>query len=78
LTSRTIRGADHALTRKEHQQEYTRYLVDWLTEMVVGRRVALAKQLVEARKQSLKQAKGDAATQPGTGSSEFQGDMRAS
>jgi pimeloyl-ACP methyl ester carboxylesterase len=77
LTSRIIKGADHALTRKEHQQEYTRHLVDWITEMVVGRRVALAKQLVEARKQLLKQAKGEAATEPGSGSREFHGDMSA-
>jgi len=77
LASHVIEGADHALTRKEHQQEYTRCLVDWITEIVVGRRIALAKQLVEARKQLLMQAKGQAATQPGSGSSEFHGDISA-
>jgi len=54
VTSRLIRGADHALTLKEHQQEYTRYLIDWMTEMVVGRRVALAKELVAERKRHLR------------------------
>jgi pimeloyl-ACP methyl ester carboxylesterase len=77
LTSRMIKGADHALTRKEHQAEYTRYLIDWLTEMVVGRRVALAKNVVERRKQSLKHVQGEAATSPGQGSREFQGDLQA-
>lgn len=77
LTSRLIKGADHALTDKEHQREYTRYLVDWLTEMVVGRRVALAKELVAARKQLLKQVQGQAAVSPGQSSREFKGDIRA-
>jgi uncharacterized protein len=78
VTSHVIEGADHALTRKEHQQDYTRCLRDWITEMVVGRRIALAKQLVEARKQLLKQAKGESATRPGSGSGEFHADMSAS
>ncbi|HYG06091.1 MAG TPA: alpha/beta fold hydrolase [Stenotrophomonas sp.] len=51
VTSRLIAGADHALTDKAHQQAYTRYLIDWLTEMVVGRRVAVASELVARRKQ---------------------------
>ncbi|WP_345781856.1 alpha/beta fold hydrolase [Stenotrophomonas sp. HITSZ_GD] len=50
VTSRLLRGADHALTVKEHQQAYTRYLIDWLTEMVVGRRVDVASELVAERK----------------------------
>jgi uncharacterized protein len=78
LTSRVIAGADHALTGKEHQQEYTRHLRDWITEMVVGRRIALARELVEARKQQLKNAKGEAATRPGSGSREFHADISAS
>lgn len=76
LTSRLIKGADHALSRKEHQHEYTRYLIEWITEMVVGRRAALAGQLVDTRKQLLKQAKGAAAVYPGSGSREFQGEMQ--
>ncbi len=50
VTSRLLRGADHALTVKEHQQAYTRYLIDWLTEMVVGRRVDVASEVVAERK----------------------------
>jgi len=55
VTSRLIHGADHALTLKEHQQEYTRYLIDWLTKMIVGRRIALATQLVAERKRHLRE-----------------------
>jgi dienelactone hydrolase len=64
VTSRLIRGADHALTVKAHQQAYTRYLIDWLTEMVVGNRVAVASELVAKRKQVVHAAGGqaDAAT----------------
>jgi dienelactone hydrolase len=54
VTSRLIGGADHALTLKQHQHEYTRYLIDWLTERVVGRRVSLASQLVAERKRHLR------------------------
>jgi dienelactone hydrolase len=50
VTSRLLRGADHALTVKEHQQAYTRYLIDWLTEMVVERRVDVASEVVAERK----------------------------
>lgn len=78
VTSRLIKGADHALSLKEHQQEYTRQLIDWLTEMVVGRRVALAKEVVAARKQALKQIQGEAAMSPGKSSREFHGDIHAS
>lgn len=77
LTSRLIRGANHALTDKVHQLEYTRYLTDWLTEMVVGRRVALAKAVVAERKERLKQLKGETAVSPGKGSKEFRGDIQA-
>ena len=55
VTSRLIHGADHALTLKEHQQEYTRYLIDWLTKMIVGRRIALATPLVAERKRHLRE-----------------------
>ena len=77
LTARVIKDVDHALTGKEHQFEYTRYLIDWLTEMVVGRCVALAKNVVERRKQSLKHTPGDTATSPGQGSKEFHGQIEA-
>ncbi|KQQ83903.1 permease [Xanthomonas sp. Leaf131] len=77
LSARVIEGADHALSVKEHQQEYTRALIDWLTEMVVGRRIALAKEVVAARKQLLKDHQGDAASSSGQGSREFRGDIRA-
>ncbi|MBB4709547.1 alpha/beta hydrolase [Xanthomonas arboricola] len=76
LSARVIAGADHALSVKEHQQEYTRTLIDWLTEMVVGRRIALAKEVVAARKQRLKQ-QSDALSSPGQGTNEFRGDIRA-
>ncbi|WP_127169475.1 alpha/beta fold hydrolase [Xanthomonas sp. BRIP62415] len=77
VSARVIAGADHALSIKEHQQEYTRTLIDWLTEMVVGRRIALAKEVVAARKQMLKQQQGDAVSSPGQGAREFRGDIRA-
>ncbi|WP_022971836.1 alpha/beta hydrolase family protein, partial [Xanthomonas maliensis] len=77
LAERVIVGADHALSVKEHQQQYTRVLIDWLTEMVVGRRVALAKEVVAARKQLLREHQGEAVSSPGQGSREFRGDIRA-
>jgi len=64
VTSRLIRDADHALTLKEHQQEYTRYLIDWMTEMVIGRRVALAKELVAERKRHLRHGSGQTEPAP--------------
>ena len=42
LTSRMIHGADHALTGDEAQAAYSKLLTDWITEMVVGARAALA------------------------------------
>ncbi|MCC4621276.1 alpha/beta fold hydrolase [Xanthomonas cassavae CFBP 4642] len=76
LTSRVIDGADHALSAKEHQQQYTRVLIDWLTEMVVGRRIALAKEMVAARKQMLQQQDRSAALS-GPDALAFRGDIRA-
>jgi pimeloyl-ACP methyl ester carboxylesterase len=38
LTSRMVRGADHALTSKECQAAYTSILMKWLTEMITGAR----------------------------------------
>ncbi|MDV2452404.1 alpha/beta hydrolase family protein [Xanthomonas hortorum] len=76
LSTRVIAGADHALSVKEHQQHYTRALIDWLTEKVVGRRIALAKEVVAVRKQLLKE-QGDAGSSSGQGACEFLGDIRA-
>ncbi len=77
VSTRVIEGADHALSLKQHQQAYTRYLIDWITEMVVGRRVALAKEVVAARKQMLKDRQGEAATSPGQGTRAFHADISA-
>ena len=41
-TSRVIKGGDHALSGDECQRAYTTVLMNWLTEMVVGARVAEA------------------------------------
>ena len=38
LTYRVIAGADHALSDKNHKRDYTRLLVRWITEMVLGAR----------------------------------------
>jgi len=40
MTHRIIDGADHALSDQLSQQAYTSILVSWVTEMVVGARVA--------------------------------------
>ena len=39
LSHRTMAGADHGLSEDRHQQAYTRILIDWVSEMVVGARV---------------------------------------
>lgn len=38
ITTRTIAGADHALSGARQQGEYSAILVDWLEEMVMGAR----------------------------------------
>jgi pimeloyl-ACP methyl ester carboxylesterase len=38
LTSRMLKGADHALSSERCQQAYTDVLFNWMTEMVVGAR----------------------------------------
>lgn len=38
LTSRVLRGADHALSGQRAQQAFTDVLLGWITEMVVGAR----------------------------------------
>jgi pimeloyl-ACP methyl ester carboxylesterase len=53
LTYRVITGADHGLTDPACRQAYTTLLVNWITEMVAGKRAADAtsgKQLQEAMK----------------------------
>lgn len=40
LTHRIVDGADHALTDKKAQRAYTALLVNWVTEMVTGARLA--------------------------------------
>lgn len=40
LTHRIIDGADHALTEKTAQRAYTSILINWVTEMVTGARIA--------------------------------------
>ena len=42
LTYRVIEGADHGLSRPEHQRAYTGLLVTWLEEMVFGARSGAA------------------------------------
>lgn len=39
LTHRTLVGADHALSQDRDQQAYTRLLINWISEMVIGARV---------------------------------------
>lgn len=70
LSTYRIEGADHALSEREHQQDYTRCLTAWLTDKIVGRRVALAAALVQARKDELKRLRGPGITRPGEGAKE--------
>lgn len=39
LTHRILDGADHALSQERDQQAYTRILINWVSEMVIGARV---------------------------------------
>ncbi|HJT98886.1 MAG TPA: prolyl oligopeptidase family serine peptidase, partial [Rhodanobacteraceae bacterium] len=57
LTSRVIAGADHALSRKQWQKDYTAVLIKWLTEMIVGARESAAKEKVERHKKAMRPAK---------------------
>ena len=50
LTARVLGGADHALSEKAWQQEYTRILVAWLHEMIAGGRTDAAKRQVAEHK----------------------------
>lgn len=38
LTARIISGADHSLSSPQMQRSYTKILVNWMTEMIVGAR----------------------------------------
>ena len=56
LTYRTIEGADHGLTDPSCRQAYTTLLVNWITEMIAGKRADDAtsgKRLQEAMKTSV-------------------------
>src|SRR5207245_1378323 len=48
---RGIRDADHGLSQKRAQRDYTSVLVQWLTEMIVGARATVASEKVEQHKQ---------------------------
>lgn len=50
LTTRVLADADHALSEKPWQAEYTRVLVRWLNEMIAGGRTDAAKQQVAEHK----------------------------
>lgn len=52
-TTRILRGADHALSDKQHQWQYTQILVGWLSEMVRGAREQLARDAVAERKRAI-------------------------
>ncbi len=52
LTSRVLADADHALSSKQAQKDYTGVLIKWLTEMIVGAREQAAKAQVEENKKS--------------------------
>ena len=43
LTYRCIAGADHGLSADTHQRAYTKLLVAWMSEMMVGARQAPAR-----------------------------------
>jgi dienelactone hydrolase len=48
MTYRMIDGADHGLTTEAMQQDYTRVLVNWAAEMVIGARKAAPAVATEA------------------------------
>ncbi|TDB29524.1 alpha/beta fold hydrolase [Stenotrophomonas sp. ATCM1_4] len=50
MTRRLIRGAGHAFDDKSAQKDYTDVLVDWMTEMIVGSRGAIAERKVREYK----------------------------
>lgn len=53
LTSRVLAGADHGLSGKQAQKDYTGVLIKWLTEMIVGAREQAAKAQVEENKEGV-------------------------
>jgi hypothetical protein len=56
LTTRRIDGADHAFASERAQKDYTKTLVNWLTEMIVGSRQAVAKERLDEHAQALNAA----------------------
>jgi dienelactone hydrolase len=52
LTARVVSSADHALSDKAAQKNYTALLVKWLTEMVAGAREVAAKAQVALHRQA--------------------------
>lgn len=63
ITHRVIEGADHGLSEPRHQQEYTRLLAQWATEMVLSMRAEGAASpggppsaIVEAGEEALEEA----------------------
>lgn len=57
LTSRVIAGADHGLSQKHWQKDYSSVLIKWLTEMIVGARESAATQKVARHKETLRPAR---------------------
>lgn len=54
LTSCVLADADHGLAEKSWQHAYTRHLLAWLTEMIVGTRGRQARALVQRNKERVK------------------------
>lgn len=54
LTSCVLADADHGLAEKSWQQAYTRHLLAWLSEMIVGTRGRQARALVQQNKERVK------------------------
>lgn len=52
LTSRTLTGADHALSEKWMRKSYTGVLINWLTEMIAGARSNAALEQLEQNRLS--------------------------
>jgi uncharacterized protein len=62
-TSRVLAGADHALSDKGSQKDYSSVLISWLTEMIVGARGSAAKEKVDRHKEAVRAA-GETAPRP--------------
>jgi len=62
-TARVLAGADHALSEKSAQKDYSSVLISWLTEMIVGARGSAAKRNVDLHKAAVRAA-GEGAPRP--------------